>query len=126
MKTAVLSLVLLVATGCGRQARKDARELDALLTSGAIDRIEFLEEDKTNVLSGQRALALTRLLAATNRVPRSTWTFVEHHDAGIAIFYNATNRIGNALHYLSDDGALQFGQYRFVFKGTNKLNAFFE
>jgi hypothetical protein len=126
MRTAAV-LLLLVACGCGRQARRDAAELDALLATGGVDRIEFLddEKDKTNVLAGARAAAVLHLLAATNRAPRRPNAFLKDYASGRVFFYGGTNRL-MALHYVPKYDAFVRGQYYFGSKGTNTLNEFFD
>lgn len=126
MRTSLLILPLL-ACGCGRQAKRDAADLDALLATGRIDRIEFLadEKDKTNVFTGDRVAAVLRLFSATNRVARSTSAWKKNYAAGRIFFYRETNRL-MGLHYVPEYDALSRGQYYFAPKGTNELQRFFE
>jgi len=127
MKHVAPLLILFVLVGCGRTAKQDAAEFDALLMTGRIDRIEFLndETEKTNVFLGERAAAVVQWLNATNRVVRPTSAWKKNYASGQVFFYRGTNYL-KGLHYVPEYDALAFGYYYFGPKGTNELRRFFE
>ncbi len=112
--------------GCGQhevRARERA-ELDALLASGRVQRVEFVDRrhDKTNIFVADGALEILDLFSATNRVdlPQaatkhySDWIFLIADDAPVR------------LQYFPRQQALSYRGYRFALRGTNDIHRYFE
>ena len=121
----LLSLAVLHA-GCGQHEDR-AREraaLDALLTSGRVKQVEFVDRrhDKTNIFVAEGALEVLDLFSATNRVdlpPPATkhysdWIFLMADDAPVR------------LQYFPRQQALSYRGYRFALRGTNDIHRYFE
>lgn len=118
--------LLLAACGCGIKGRRDAENVDALLRTGPVDRVEILldEQGKTNVFSGDRAAQIVRMFNPTNRVPRLNSFWRKNYSTGRVAFYQGTNYL-IGFHYVPEYGALSRGNYYFALKGTNDLQRLF-
>jgi hypothetical protein len=127
MKCSVFVVLLFLFVGCNRRAKHNERELDALLMSGPIDRIVFVDDykDKTNVIVGDRAAAVLQAFDPTNRVTRknSGWTRIDF--SARVFFYRGSNLV-TGIHYTPELKAFARGEYYFATKGTNDVRRFFE
>jgi hypothetical protein len=127
MKVPVFLLLLLLFAGCNRAAEQDERNLDTLITTGRIDRIVFIDDNKakTNEFVGDRAAAVLRAFGPTNRVKRknSLWSGIDF--SARVFFYNGSNNV-MGIHYTPQLKAFAYRQYYFAAKGTNDVLRFFE
>ena len=125
---AILVFALFVA-GCGREgeSRKHAASFDALLSTGQIDRVQFIHDDaeKTNMLASDRARVVLEAFASGLRSPVSA-PDGKNYAAGRVLFFHGNEQVGWVLHYIPAHDSLSYGYHYFRLKGTNELRRLFE
>jgi len=126
MRLLCLLFLAVLHAGCGQHADRatERAALDALLTSGRVKQVEFVDRrhDKTNIFVAEGALEILGLFSAANRVelpPAATkhysdWIFLIADDAPVR------------LQYFPRQQALAYRGYRFALRGTNDIHRYFE
>jgi hypothetical protein len=126
MRLLCLLFLAVLHAGCGQHEDR-AREraaLDALLTSGRVKQVEFVDRrhDKTNIYVAEGALEILDLFSATNRVELPPPDTKHYSDWIFLIGDNAPVR----LQYFPRQQALSYRGYRFALRGTNDIHRYFE
>ncbi|MDB6033498.1 MAG: hypothetical protein JWM16_3836 [Verrucomicrobiales bacterium] len=125
MKRLQLLLLSLCVAGCDR-GKQHAASFDALLSTGQIDRVEFISDEtgKTNDLTGDRARALLGEFAPNARVPCEPPE--SNYAVGRVFLFHGDRQVGWGLDYIPSHNCLAFGYHYFRPRGTNNLRGFFE
>jgi hypothetical protein len=103
-------LLLLLITGCGKQAKLDAAKLESLLSGGRIDRVEVVVPfTQTNVLTGAVAQQYVNSFRETNRIAEPDRTKAQV--ATEVALMSGTNDVGWLSQF--DNGLWKYGDYSF-------------
>ena len=104
----LVALIIYIPAVWNPQAKRDSAELDLILSTQHIDRVEFISFlQGTNSISGVDAQNFVAILHRTNRVDSTDWT--KQQLDGVKLL-SGTNE---SWLFRGEDGLWKFGEYGF-------------